>query len=412
MKKLLTALLSLGAFFLVNSLHAQDLKTYLPLFKSLNKGERVQFLANLKDLTNKVNLADQLQDDIFKDLRAGLPVTNPTEGIDSILQAWSIGRTQLSATLLGNQNEFDSLEIAAIMGGYDQANAAWLQNLKLIQGGFTDFKDSLQVDPNTLVEAEAAYEDASITMQTNLDQQYQDFASIFLSTSNQSNERPWEVIVDKLLNDFGALEIGAGLQSVFATYYNEAPDSTTAMLVRFGSAPNYSQLWGAEWNAWVSFKGSTESQSSENFSPNTNGFQSLLAGGNVSFQYRPELPFAKGVMRLITGVGANVGAYMPARINPNKPASLNNQGKTTGFGPEVRLGFAVNAGKVSFYGYSNHSKGYVLRCPDYPFDSWQVVSGIQWQTLHLRLLHGHTNWAVGDNRSANYNEVSMSVRIR
>ncbi|WP_373548914.1 hypothetical protein [Haliscomenobacter sp.] len=412
MKKLLTTLLSLGAFFLVNSLHAQDLKTHLPLFKSLNKGERVQFLANLKDLTNKVHLADQLQEDVFKDLRNGLPVTNPTEGIDSILQAWSVGRTELSAILLRNQSEFDSLEIAAIMGGYDQANSSWLQNLKAIQGGFTDFKDSLQVDPNTLAEAEATYEAASNTMQTNLDQQYQDFTNIFLSTSNQSNERPWDVIVNKLLNDFGALEIGAGLQSVFATYYDEAPDSTTAMLVRFGSAPDYNQLWGAEWNAWVSFKGSSTSQNSENLSQNTDGFQSLLAGGNVSFQYRPEIPFTKGVMRLITGVGANVGAYMPARINPDKPASFNNQGKTTGFGPEVRLGFAVNAGKISFYGYSNHSKGYVLRCPDYPFDSWQVVSGIQWQALHLRMLHGHTNWAVGDNRSANYNEVSMSVRIK
>jgi hypothetical protein len=412
MKKLLTALLSLGAFFLVNSLHAQDLKTHLPLFKSLSKSERVQFLASLKDLTNKIQLADQLQDDVFKDLRNGLPVTNPTEGIDSILQAWSVGKTELSAILLGNPSEFDSSEIASILGGFDQANSSWLQNLKAIQGGFTDFKDSLQVDPNTLADAESTYEAASTTMQTNLDQQYQDLTNIFLIAANQSNERPWDVVVNQFLNDFGALEIGAGLQSVFATYYDEAPDSATAMLVRFGTAPDYNQLWGAEWNAWVSFKGSTTSQNSENPSQNTNGLQSLLAGGNVSFQYRPEVPFAKGVMRLITGVGANVGAYMPARINPDKPTSFNNQGKTTGFGPEVRLGFAVNAGKVSFYGYSNHSKGYVLRCPDYPFDSWQVVSGIQWQALHLRMLHGHTNWAIGDNRSARYNEVSMSIRIK
>ena len=95
MNKLLTTLLSLGAFFLVNSLHAQDLKTYLPLFKSLNKGERVQFLASLRDLTNKVHGADQLQDDVFKDLRNGLPVTNPTEGIDSILQAWVLPSMQM-----------------------------------------------------------------------------------------------------------------------------------------------------------------------------------------------------------------------------------------------------------------------------------------------------------------------------
>ncbi|MBK9489250.1 MAG: hypothetical protein IPO07_10980 [Haliscomenobacter sp.] len=66
---------------------------------------------------------------------------------------------------------------------------------------------------------------------------------------------------------------------------------------------------------------------------------------------------------------------------------------------------------MSFYGYSNRSKGYVLRCPDYPFNSWQVVSGIQWQALHLRMLSGNTSWAKSGNRTAKYNEISLSVRI-
>lgn len=412
MNKLFTILLFLGGVFLVNALRAQDLKVYTPLFESLNKNERVQFLATLRNLTSKVQVADQLQEDLFKDLRNGLPLTNPTAGIDSLLQAWSAGRMELSAILAGNPSEFDSLDVASILGGYDQANAAWLQNLKSIQTGFTEFKDSMQVDPAIISEAEAKYKDASATMEISLDLQYQIFASAFLGTSNQSNERSWEKIVDNLLNDFGALEIGAGLQSLFASYYEEAPDSTTAMLVRFGSAPNYQQLWGAEWSAWASFKGSSTNQSNENLTQNTNGFQSLLAGGNVSFQFRPEVPFTQGVMRLITGVGANVGAYMPARINPNKPASFDNQGKTTGFGPEVRLGFAVDLGKLSFYGYSNRSKGYVLRCPDFPYDSWQVVSGIQWEALHLRYVNGSTSWAQGENRHAVYNEVSISVRIK
>ncbi|WP_373548913.1 hypothetical protein [Haliscomenobacter sp.] len=411
MNKLFTTMLLLGGVFLVNALQAQDLKVYTPLFESLNKNERVQFLATLRNLTSKVEVADQLQEDLFKDLRNGLPLTNPTAGIDSLLQAWSAGRTELSAILGGNPSEFDSLEVAAILGGYDLANSAWLQNLQSIQTGFTEFKDSMQVDPAIISEAEAKYKDASTTMEISLDLQYQIFASAFLGTSSQSNERSWDKIVDNLLNDFGALEIGAGFQSLFASYYEEAPDSTTAMLVRFGSAPNYNNLWGAEWNVWASFKGNSTNQSNESLVQNTNGFQSLLAGGNVSFQFRPEVPFTHGVMRLITGVGANVGAYMPTRINPNKPASLDNQGKTTGFGPEVRLGFAVDLDKLSFYGYSNRSKGYVLRCPDFPYDSWQVVSGIQWEALHLRYAHGSTSWAKGENRHALYNEVSISVRI-
>ena len=409
MKNVLIALLLVVAFFSKHSLHAQNLKTYSPLLNALSKTERLQFLATLRSLTQSTQVGDQLQQDIFIDLKNGLPVTNPTSGIDSILQAWSAGRMELSALLQQNSDEFKMKDIEAILGAYDQANAGWLENLGAIQGGFTQYKDSLKVDPAIIAEAEVAYQGNTVAMQSALDKQYQEFSSAFLGNSS-GGKIPWDKIVDNLLNDFGALEIGAGFQSLRASYYEEAPDSTTAVLVRFGSAPNYNQLWGAEWNVWASFKGNQAN--AEGLTNPGPGFKSYLAGGNVSFQYRPEIPFTKGIMRLIAGVGANVESYLPARINQAKPASLHNKGKTTGFGPEVRLGFAVTTGKLSFYSYSNRSKGYVLRCPDFPFDSWQVVSGIQWEGLHLRYAHGSTNWAKAENRHAVYNEVSINIRIK
>lgn len=409
MKNLLIAsLLVMGTFALSCSLQAQDLKKYSPLFQALNKSEKVQFLASLKDLTSSAQIGDQLQKDLFADLKNGLPVANPTAGIDSLLNAWSVGRSELTIFLQKNPSEFDAKAIEAILGAYDQANAGWIQNLSQIQNGFSQYRDSLRVDPVLVAEAETKYEESAVEMHSALNRQYQDFANEMLLLSNSQN-RSWDKIVSNLLNDFGALEIGAGFQSLVATYYDEALDSTTAVLLRFGSAPNYNQLWGAEWNAWVSFKGEQE-ENAENLA--NAGFKSYLAGGSVSFQFRPEVPFTQGVMRLITGVGANVGAYMPTRINPAKTASFNNKGKTTGFGPEVRLGFAVNTGKLGFYAYSNRSIGYVLRCPDYPFNSWQVVSGIQWEALHLRFAHGDTDWAKNNNRHATYNELSMSVRIK
>lgn len=409
MKNLLIALLLLVTLFSKHSLHAQNLKTYSPLLHALNKAERLQFLATLRGLTQSTEVGNQLQRDIFSDLKNGLPVANPTAGIDSILQAWSAGRTEVAALLQQNADEFKSKDIEAILGAYDLANARWLENLGTIQGGFTQYKDSLKVDPAIIAEAETAYDGSAVTMQSALDKQYQEFYGAVLA-NNSGGKIPWDKIVDNLLNDFGDLEIGAGFQSLLATYYEEAPDSTTAILVRFGSAPNYNQLWGADWNVWASFKGNQPNVEGLN-NPGP-GFKSFLAGGNVSFQYRPEIPFTKGVMRLITGVGANLESYLPTRINQAKPASLDNKGKTTGFGPEVRLGFAVTTGKLSFYGYSNRSKGYVLRCPDFPFDSWQVVSGIQWEALHLRYVHGSTSWARGENRHAVYNEISISVRIK
>lgn len=412
MKNLLIALLFLVTLCAGQSLYAQDLKNFSSLFQSLDKADRVEFLGHLRGLINGVNVGDQLQNDIFVDLKNGLPVTNPTAGIDSILGAWSQGRAELEGLLKKNPSEFDSKEIQAILGAFDKGNAGWIQNLGTIQNGFAQYKDSLKVDPAIIAEAESEYKENAGSMQGSLEKQYQDFSNALLKVENLTGTRKWDSMVDNLLTGFGALEIGAGVQSLYATYYDEAPDSVTTVLLRFGSAPNYNQLWGAEWNVWASFKGENNNQNGENPNPTNAGFKSYLAGGNVSFQYRPEIPFAKGVMRLISGVGANVEAYMPARINPAKQASLNNQGKTTGFGPEVRLGFAVTTGDVSFYGYSNRSKGYVLRCPDYPFDSWQVVSGIQWQALHLRYVHGDTKWAKAENRHATYNEVSISVSIK
>lgn len=409
MKNLLIALLLVVGLFSKHSLQAQNLKTYSPLLNALNKTEKLQFLATLRGLTQSTQVGDQLQRDIFIDLKIGLPVTNPTAGIDSLLKAWSAGRTELAALLQRNSDEFKSKDIEAILGAYDKANQGWIKNLGAIQSGFTQYKDSLKVDLATIEEAEEVYKNSTVTMQKSLDKQYQEFSSAFLGNSS-GGKIQWDKIVDNLLNDFGALEIGAGVQSLRASYYEEVPDSTTAMLVRFGSAPDYKQLWGAEWNAWVSFKGNQPNIEGANNSGT--GYKSYLAGGNVSFQYRPEISFTKGSMRLITGVGASVESYLPTRINQSKPASLDNKGKTTGFGPEVRLGFAVTTGKLSFYSYSNRSKGFVLRCPDFPYDNWQVVSGIQWEGLHLRYAHGSTNWAKAENRHAVYNEVSVSIRIK
>lgn len=410
MKNVLIALLLVVSSIFGLSLQAQDLKPYSALFDALNKAEKVEFIGTLRGLVSSAKVGEQLQTNIFADLKNGLPVSNPTAGIDSILGAWSSGRAELATLLQGNSSEFDSKEIEAILGAYDKANESWIENLGEIRTSFDTYKDSIQVNKDVLAEAEAKYAESTTEMHSALDKQYQEFLSAFFGTKNFTGERSWDKIVANLMNDFGALEIGAGFQSLLATYYDEAPDSTTAMLVRFGSAPNYNQLWGAEWNAWVSFKG--EQKDGENLDPNSSGLKSFLAGGSVSFQYRPEVPFTQGIMRLITGVGANVGAYMPARVNAAKPASLNNRGKTTGFGPEVRLGFAVSTGKLGFYAYSNRSVGYVLRCPDYTYQNWQVVSGIQWEALHLRFAHGSSDWAKNNNRHADYNELSVNIRIK
>lgn len=410
MKNLLIASLLVVSFALGNVLHAQDLKKYSPLLHTLSKPERIQFLITLKTLTSATQVGNQRQDSIFNELKKGLPVSNPTAGIDSILQAWSLVRRELNGLLLKAPDEFSAKDVEAILGAYDLGNAAWIENLNEIQNGFTQYKDSLKVDAALVTEAETKYEASTVEMQDALNKQYQEFYSAMLVGNTGNGKIAWDKAVDNLLNDFGALEIGAGVQSLYASYYEEAPDSTSAILVRFGSAPDYNKLWGAEWNVWASFK--EQHEDAEILTPATLGIKTFLAGGNVSFQYRPTVPFTQGVMRLITGVGINVGAYIPARINPTKPTSFDNRGKTTGMGPEVRLGFAVNTGKIGFYAYSNRSTGYVLRVTDFPYSNWQVVSGIQWEALHLRFLHGETSWAEAGSRQARYNEVSISVRIK
>ena len=408
MKKLLIAILCMVALGVVKPLQAQITKDYESVFKSLSKSERVQFLADLRGIINGVQKGDELQIDLFEDLKAGLPTTNPTAGIDSILQAWETGRSiiqDLFSEIPGNDSE-------TILKGLDRANAGWIENMTTLESGFDKYRDSMQIDPAALAEAEASYSASSIEAIDALSVQYQSYVDELLKTTNISNGRSIDQAANSFLNDFGDLEVGAGFQSLFASYYDEAPDSTTATLIRLGTAPNYNKLWGAEWEAWASFKiNGNNPNGGENGGSAATGFQSLLAGGSVSFQYRPELPFTNGIMRLITGVGTTVQAYMPARINPNKPQSFNNKGKTTGIGPDVRLGFAVNTNKVNFYSYASSSKGYVARS-SHLYNGFQAVTGIQWQALHVRLLHGSSSWAENQDRTAKYNEVSFNVRIK
>lgn len=409
MKKFWLGLLAI--FLLGTPVVAQDFKAFGPLFGVLTPEEKSRFVSELFGIVagTQYGTAEQLR--IFADLRRELPVANPTAGLDSLLGAWRQGRGDLEALLRGNA-AFDEAAITAILGGYDRANAGWIEQFGVLQQGLAPYRDSLSLPPTVLNAAEQTFRNSVEQQEDALEQANQAFLDA-LGSTDTSNPANFAGVANNLLSNFGTLEIGAGMQRLYAVYYQEAPDDLNALLVRFGSTPNYQSLWGAEWDAWTSFaiKSST-GPATETAGTSTESYQGLLAGGTVSFQYRPTLPFANGMMRLIAGAGAAADVYIPTRYNQQNPATFNNRGFTTGFGPLVRLGFAVTANAITYYSYVNASRGYVLRHESYPFNSLQAVAGAKWKALHFRLLQGQSSWAPNDHRRAQYTEASFSVEIK
>ncbi|MBV6427250.1 MAG: hypothetical protein KIPDCIKN_01765 [Haliscomenobacter sp.] len=409
MKTTLTTIASLVILFLVKPLAAQDFQEFEHLFQLLKPHERAVFRMELRITLIETYKSGRSQLAIFKQLRNDLPVADPTAGIDSMLNAWEEGRENLE-DLLSGSDVFGSAGSAAILSGFDQANAGWIAELGQLQTALDANRDSLTMDKKLLDQAENQFKNTLNEQEEALKKSSDAFFAVLDGTPNQPGN--WEKSVNSFLNDFGGLEIGAGMQSAYAVYYDDKPDSATVSLIRFGSAPNYDNLWGMEWDSWISFN-FIQSNHSLNENPATDQKQlnPLLAGGSFSFQYRPEVPFTGGVMRLIAGVGAKADVYMPARIYQDRPSSFKNKGKTTGLGPLVRLGFAVNAGSATFYSVADAAWGHVLRHENYPYEGRQAVAGVFWNGLHLRMATGRALWAYGGSRTSQFKEVSFNVSL-
>lgn len=396
--------------FFVSPLFGQDWSDYRHLFGLLKKQEQDLFRQHLQDLMGNLQRGSNDQIAIFGTLREQLPgATNPTAGVSAMLTELAVGRDNLAAIL--EASGALSGEAGVIMGIFDAGNAAWISQLETIRIDFQLAQNTYNgVDQQALYRAKRAFQAADWERRNAMAISFRQFNEAVAVGSDGAGQPDLGALLQA-----GPLEAGAGVQSGKVTYYSFAPDAGQFALIRFGSAPRYDQLWGMEWDSWISVAPQAPKQSlvgGENVVQTTEpSSYPVMAGGSLSFQYRPILGFLGSRVRLIAGMGAKADTYVPKRIIPGIPETFDNQGKTTGIGPSARLGFSVITGGVMFYAVSNTTRGFVIRCPDYPYISNQLTSGVSWGKYHFRISTGDTRWAINKRRMATYTEASFNIAL-
>ena len=411
MKTKWCAILAILSFFWVGRLTAQDWSDYRQLFGLLSKEEQDLFREQLKELMAGLDRGSNAQAGIFKALGESLPgITNPTAGITAMLNELAFGRDSLAAIL--QANNLLSGDASILMGIFDAGNTAWVSQLGAIQEEFDEAKSTFnQADQLMLFRARRAFQSADGERRSAMSASLREFNAALNMAQGEGGDGNLNALLE-----VGTLEAGAGVQNGTATYYSFAPDAGQFALIRFGSAPNYDRLWGMEWDSWISIAPPGRQQSSaggENIVQQTEpSAYPVLTGGSLSFQYRPYLGFFGGRVRLIAGVGAKADTYIPKRIITGIPETFDNEGKTTGIGPNARLGFSVSSGAgLTFYAVSNTARGFVIRCPDYPYVSNQLTSGVYWGKYHFRVSTGNTRWAINQRRLAQFAEASFNIAL-
>jgi len=378
----------------------------------LDSSERTNFFSNLDTLlfanfsdttqnfdgVNFGNLGDSLVlSGVTDSLTNLITGDNPFGHIDSLSSQWTHGSDSLSG-LFGTAG-LDSLDIDSILTQYGNVNDVWNDRLGEINESFDDHQDNFDLYGNISLDGpppagiDSLFNDLTVSLDENPGAGLGGFG---------------QVINDLFSSDlFTDLEIAYGRKDAAVSYYNRdyhaALDRT--QVIRVGSVPSFSRLWEARWHFGISWTPEDVRLNTDVNDPNhdADGFVPLTYDADFAAMFDPGFNFGDRLSaRVITSLGMEVGTYAPAHRDPNRPASLNNVGNTTGYGPQVGTGFTTTYGAVTSYAMGTMSYGQVANCPEHTYRSYKFEAGARFgKSVNLRYSLGKQNWAEHDNKEVN-----------
>jgi hypothetical protein len=247
-------------------------------------------------------------------------------------------------------------------------------------------------------------------------------------------------VIDQLFSGFNfpLLEMAFGMQDGNFRYYSDNY-TANARLFRIGSVLGFDKtvvpntcmgIFGlypmeASWHvegSWVKGPVPSGLRGTENAGQgNPDKINPLLLNGDFNIIITPYFiqhpaPLA---FRIFTSFGMEFGTYAPAHNDyPHVPALVTpNKGFTTGFGPQIGLGFAFTKGPLVMYSHNTFAHGSVY-CgpdeihPDYKYNNLRFEAGIRYgEVLNIRYTRGSASWHPNQQRRAGYNQFTIGLVI-
>lgn len=387
---------------------AQDWTDFGAILSQLDSAKRADYLRNLVSLQNAAKLGifnfDPAMDSL--NLAAGSGI-DPTTGLNTQLPSITLGRDTLEFLL--NAANLSNLDSLSILNEYDFLTGFW-----------TTRSDSLyQVFENN----STAFDNAHLIDQTGYPVTQQQYgAAVDSSTTNLlngfANSQPngvgnFQSGLNQLFSpqNFTQLEIFGGRQSATAAYYRFAYE-VNVPVVGVRSVEQFDRTWEPRWRAQGSWFIDTPQFSGENSDPTLQKNTPFMFNGNFDMMYNPEISSG---LRLITLLGIDLATYAPPHRNSAVPATLDNRGFTTGWGPVIGGGLATTIGSVTVYGLSTLSYGDVVQSDaavtKYRYRSSRIEAGIRLaNAATLRYEIGlSNNWANDGNKHVRYNQFTVGL---
>ncbi len=213
-----------------------------------------------------------------------------------------------------------------------------------------------------------------------------------------------QAVFDQIFDEslFSSLEIAYGRKEAMVTYYgtDKLASMENVQVVRVGTVPEFDQLFEPYWSGTISWTDNNfgfvtggEGQTI------TNSFNPFVMEGEFGVMFNPGLTIG-GIpnSRVITRLGVEAAAYMPAHIDPYNEKSLSNVGKTTACAPQLGTGYEITVGDLTTWILGTVSYGFTSNCP-YPYSNVRFEAGARFgNAVNVRYSLGQQNWADGDNK--------------
>lgn len=400
-----TYLAMMALFFLTmshNPAQAQIWEELSPIFEQLDDTERANFADELGDLMESWHYGSIELNGIVDSLFNGQPIYDPTAPVDSMITAWMANREDIVSILDGSG--LDMLDSLAVIEEYDQVNDIWNMNLDSLNAVLELYGDSTAFSPGLAAEAVRRFEVfEGLWTQTFRDlRESVEFG--FDSTDPQGIGNVRESL-DTLFSDMFDLELAFGLEFADLRYYDESY-SIKASVIRLASVPRFDRAWEAQWYLKGSFFDATDDLLDSGASLES-GFNGLLCDGGFSLMYNPLI---SRNIRLFSSLGMVFRTYVPAHVRDFDPSTLDNVGKTTGYGPQMGAGAIVRAGPAIFYAYGTLAAGDVVNGNNYRLHDRSANAGIRYgDSVNVLYSYGRTRWAPHDNKIADYHRVTVGI---
>ncbi len=398
---------TLGLTFASFTLNAQW-NIFSNVFAQMDPAAKQQFFANLGELNaldplTPVNRFDELAR-LIEDLKSGkLNIQVDSSYLDLILASTEevdVGTDPLELALL---QEFFDLYLDSIKLQNPKWNGGYFAGIPNVHTGQMLLQDTLRNTGNNTVSNGTG-----------------DQGSVF------------EQLFDNM--NFPLLEMAFGTQSADLKYYNKAY-SANAKVIRFGSVLGYDTnitphpwqgIFGlypleASWHVEASWMKNPEAMGLLNQEiravDNPDEYSPLSFNGDFNILITPYfIKFPNMPMRIFTSLGMEFGIYAPAHKDYNPPKTSNNQGFTTGFGPQIGLGFAFTMGPLVMYSHNTLAHGSIYSGPDqvhptYKYHNLRFEAGIRYgKVVNVRYTRGTASWQPNGNRMATVkNQVTIGL---